>query len=79
MGISPETPLTDRQLLCHLLEHVETMHEQMTDLLERFGPLLDRLAPASGNGHGVPGGMGYVGMLRAARELRQRARTWEGE
>jgi hypothetical protein len=70
MGISPETPLTDRQLLCHLLDHVETMHTQMADLLERFGPLLDRLAPAAGS-NGQYGGAGYVGMLRAAREIRR--------
>lgn len=63
--ISPETPLTDRQLIIHILEHVEDLHAQvsaLTEVLGEFGPVLDKW-------RGSPNG--YVGMLRAARELRR--------
>lgn len=44
-----ETPLTDRQLLVHLLEHAESTTEQLAallQLLEPFRPLIAAAAPA---------------------------------
>jgi hypothetical protein len=43
--IPADTKLTDRQLLIHLLQHVEQMHEEqrrLWALLEEFGPLLNK-------------------------------------
>lgn len=43
--IPADTKLSDRELLIHLLQHVEAMHqeqERLTALLDEFGPLLDR-------------------------------------
>jgi hypothetical protein len=39
--VPADTALTDRQLLIHLLQHVEDMHEEQ----RRFGALLDEFAP----------------------------------
>jgi hypothetical protein len=42
------TTLSDRELLIHLLQHVEVMGEQMNEItaqLAVFRPLLDQLAP----------------------------------
>lgn len=42
--VSPDSPLTDRQMLAHLLQHAEWMHARVTELLEqaeRYRPLLE--------------------------------------
>ena len=39
------TQLSDRELLIHLLQHVEAMHQEqsrLAALLDEFAPLLDR-------------------------------------
>lgn len=52
MSVIPETtPLTDRQLLVHLLEHVEQIDTKVTDIhvtLQEHRPLLERLRRTRG-------------------------------
>jgi hypothetical protein len=78
MGITEKTVLTDRQLLVHLLEHVEVMAVQLAglaelaELAERFRPLLELaerhrpLLERLDNG-----GSPFVGMARAGKGARR--------
>lgn len=71
MPISDKTPFTDRQLLVHLLEHTENLHDQVREIhevFERFRPLLERLAP----GGGAPGD--YLTAMQLGREAKRRGR-----
>lgn len=68
--ITPDTRLTDRELIVHLVQHVEAMHdriEQLCDELEAFRPLLARFRP--------PGSGDYLTLMQAARELRRNGRA----
>jgi hypothetical protein len=43
--VPADTALSDRQLLIHLLQHVEDMHEEQrrfSELLADFGPLIEK-------------------------------------
>lgn len=67
MPISDKTPLTDRQLLVHLLEHVENLHDQVREIhevFERFRPLLERLVPGGGPAD-------YITAMQLGRERRR--------
>jgi hypothetical protein len=43
--IPADTTMTDRQLLIHALQHIEQLHadvQRFADVLEEFGPLIER-------------------------------------
>lgn len=66
--ISDSTPLTDRQVLIHVLEHVEDLHAKIDELmtaLEPFRPMLEKLQPGSGD---------LVSIMKARRELKRLGR-----
>jgi hypothetical protein len=51
--IPADTTLTDRQLLVHLLQHVEQIHAELGEfraLVEEFGPLLEKWRARRGGG-----------------------------
>lgn len=68
--INPESPLTDRDLLIHLVAHVEHIDEVVTRMageFEVFRPLIERFRPAAG----VPD---FLTVLQAGRDLRRQRR-----
>lgn len=67
--ITAETPLSDRDLLIHVVQHVEHIDEMVTavhDVLEAYKPLLARFAPG--------GGADYLTIMQTARDLRRAGR-----
>jgi len=72
-GQVTDTVLTDRELIIHTLQHVEEMHEILTELfaeLQTFRPLIDRYRPA--------GGADMLTMIQAARDARRELRRANG-
>jgi hypothetical protein len=64
--IPPDTPLSDRDLLIHLLQHVEDMHdriEQAWTLIQPYVPILAKFA-----GGGQPD---MMTIMQARRDLRR--------
>lgn len=58
------TPLTDRQLIVHILEHVEELSDQVAELHAAAAPFLPLLA--------APGGRpDSIALLQAGREARR--------
>lgn len=71
--ITADTTLTDRDLLIHLVQHVEHIDEMMTalhDEWEVFRPLIERFRPA--------GGADFLTILQTGRELRRQRRSPAG-
>lgn len=61
-----ETRLSDRELILHLTQHVEAMHETLRVIeaeLEVFRPLLRRMAPA--------GKIDMISLMQARREMKR--------
>ncbi len=61
-----ETALSDRQVLLHILTHVEELAE-LVDVLEEFRPLLNLIKGQNGKAD-------YVGLAQIGRGLRKAAR-----
>ena len=64
--ITTETILTDRQLLVHLIGHIEHVDEIVTalhDEWEVFRPIIEQFRPA--------GGADFLTILQTGRELRK--------
>lgn len=68
--ITAETTLTDRELLIHLVAHVEHIDEVVTrmgDEFEVFRPMIERFRPACG--------ADMLTILQTGRELRRAGRA----
>lgn len=65
--ITRETPLSDRDLVVHAVQHLEAIHDRIEDIWAALEPLLPLAARLAGNGR-MPNA---IDLMQARREMRR--------